>query len=697
MTLIQKLREKCNLHRQHVKQGESSYQGKHGQCEDGNDYEKHVQRVEYRHQGKHGENEEREHYKKHVHHGKGCNHNHHHHNAKVTILLYMVSVLSYSVAKFVPLPEMLQNALYLFSTVFGGYHVIQEGIGLSVSQSMLSKKFTPNTHLLMTLAAIGSIGIGEFEEAALLILIFAGAHFLEEYAENKSRQEMSALLAMKPTQARLILQDDSVALVDVKQVKMGDTLQVLNGDQIAIDGVIIEGNGYINEASINGESVPKEKSIGDEVFASTINEQGSFKMNVTKTAEDTVFAKIIQLVKQAQNNTTKTAAKIKQFEPIYVKWALIFVVVFFIGASVILGIKESSYKSLIMLVALSPCALAASAIPATLSALSNLAKRGVLLKGGSYLSDVAELKAIAFDKTGTLTKGMPVVTNTYFTQEGKQFIPLIVGMEKQANHPLAKAILRHFSHEQGQSVSVDNRIGEGLVTVVEQQEYRIGKRLLHDVISDEVEKKAKEWELSGQTVVYFSKNSQIIGLIAMMDLPSKASKRVIAYFNRRNIQTIMITGDTKTTGQSIAKQLGVKEVLANVMPEDKAKLISIKQAKIGKIAMVGDGVNDAPALVSADVGIAMGDGTDIAIDVSDAVLMHNDLSKLVYLHKIARRLNRIVWQNIVFSMLVVASLVIMNVFNISSIAFSVIGHEGSTLLVILNGLRLLIPIKNSVF
>lgn len=559
----------------------------------------------------------------------------------------------------------------------------------------------PNVHILMTLAAFGAAIIGKFEEGALLIIIFAAAHFLEEYAEGRSKREITNLLKMNPTEARLVQADGSVKIVDVAELKIGDTLKVLNGDQIATDGVILSGNTSIDESSINGESMPKEKRVGDEVFGSTINGNGTFTMKVTKDSKDTVFAKILTLVNQSQSNMSKTATKIQQLEPYYVTTVLILVPIFIImGPSVFQWTwEESFYRGMVFLISASPCALAASAVPATLSGISNLAKRGVLFKGGSYLANLATIKAVAFDKTGTLTKGKPVVTDTYFTleeqnQTEQEIIDILVAMEKTANHPLANAMLEKFTAQQPITLTVDNVIGQGLVATYQGAQYQIGKPELFQTTNDQLIQHSLRYAKEGKTVVYMAKNSKVIGLIAMMDVPNEQAKPVIQYLKSQGIHTTMITGDAAVTGKAVGQQIGIDEVIGNVLPENKAAIIKEQQEAYGSIAMLGDGVNDAPALVTADIGVAMGDGTDIAIDVADAVLMQNDLTKFSYAHKVSKRLDRVVWQNIIFSMLIVVLLITLNVLGKMDITIGVIAHEGSTLLVILNGLRLLLPLKN---
>lgn len=633
-------------------------------------------------------------------HENGGGHNHSHGDSKSAVILFFAGLTAFIVALFLTDSSLLQTILFISAMLLSGYHIMLEGITDTIEATKRKRKFSPNVHILMTVAAIGATIIGNYEEGALLIIIFAAAHFMEEYAEGRSKREITNLLKMNPTEARLIEADGSVKVVDVSVLKIGDKLQVLNGDQIATDGVILSGVTSIDESSINGESIPREKTIGDEVFGSTINGNGTFTMEVTKDSSDTLFAKILQLVNQSQSNLSKTATKIQKIEPYYVTAVLIIVPIFILlGPSIFSWTwNESFYRGMVFLISASPCALAASAVPATLSGISNLAKRGVLFKGGSYLANLAGIKAVAFDKTGTLTKGKPSVTDFYFDEideatTEQNYIDLIVAMEKTANHPLANAILGKFEAKGSIELEVENEIGKGLVAQYNGAVYQIGKPTVFKNVSLKIENHNEQYSKDGKTVVYFAKDNQVIGLIAMMDVPNANAIEVISYLKSRNIHTTMITGDSEVTGQAVGRQLGIDEVIGNVLPENKAQVIKDQQARYGTVAMLGDGVNDAPALVTADIGVAMGDGTDIAIDVADAVLMQNDLTKFSYAHKVSKRLDRVVWQNIIFSMLIVAILVTLNVLGKMDITIGVIAHEGSTLIVILNGLRLLLPSK----
>ena len=625
----------------------------------------------------------------HQHHG-------HAHAFKSAIFAYVIGLLTFFLGLFIGQASLLVNALYSLTVFLSGYHVLSEGLLETWQASYKARRFCPNTHLLMGLAALGAMAIGQFQEAALLILIFAGAHFLEDYAEAKSKKEMTSLLAMQPQEARLLAGDGTVNIVPVQDLVVGDRVQVLNGTQIPIDGRIVSGQAVINEAMINGESIPQEKSVGDRVYAATLNGNSSFVMRVTRLADQTTFAKILGLVKEAQAKQSPVATRIQRLEPVYVKGALLFTALYALVMALwaSLSLHELAYRTLVMLIALSPCALAASAIPATLSALSNLAKQGVLVNAGSPLHQASELSAIAFDKTGTLTQGRPQVTDTLLSAEAEQLLAVWVSMERQANHPLAQAIVARYADLPVLDLEVSNQMGQGVYADYQGHSYQVAKPTAFEAVASGYENQRRDWESQGKTVIYLAQNQEVLGAVALMDIAKDDARQTLDYFKQVGIKTVMLTGDAKLTGQVIGQQLGIQSVQAQVMPDQKAEEIRKLMDKHQMVAMVGDGVNDAPALASASLGIAMGQGTDVAMETADVILVRNQLQSLSYLHRLAKKHDRIIWQNIGFSMLVVLALVIMNVGQVSNIALSVVGHEGSTLLVILNGLRLLVPLSS---
>jgi len=619
----------------------------------------------------------------------------------IGLLLFLFALLA-----FIPGVSFLSDKavmiLNLIALILAGYKVISEGLVETVKESIKSKRFRPNIHILMALGAIGAIIIGDYGDAALLILIFAGAYFLEEYAEAKSAKEITNLLKITPTTARLLLQDGTQQEVSVESLKVGDKVLVLNGDQIPTDGTIVSGSAAIDEAMITGESMPKEKHEGDEVFGGSINGNSTFTMVVTKNSDETVLAKILKVVSETQTNLTKTATFIKKFEPIYVTIVMLVAPLFYLFGYYVLGWNEvisangmtlALKRTIILFIGASPCALAVSDIPASLSALSLLARRGVLFKGASSLVLFADVEAVAFDKTGTLTEGKPSVTDVNIppgvsaeeAEEGKVFL---VSMEKKSNHPLATAIVSHFTPIKTVDLEVEHKIGSGLRAMYDGNEYLVGKPALFN-LPERCANRAKELAVQGKTVVFIAKNGKPILLVALLDMIKCCAYDGLEYFRKQEINTVMITGDNELTAKAIGKELGITRIYANVLPEQKLDIVKELKKEYGGVAMVGDGINDAPALVEATIGIAMGDGTDVAIDVADGVLVNNDFQKLSLMHAISRKLKRIVIQNIVLALSVVLLLIALNFVVTLPMGLAVAIHEGSTILVILNGLRLL--------
>nr|DAQ70180.1 MAG TPA: hypothetical protein [Caudoviricetes sp.] len=629
------------------------------------------------------------------HHDHGYHHGHDHDDSKA-VIFYIAGLVLYIIGMVLHfMGNGFANILFILTLFLSGYHVTMEGIEDTIEKTKKKGKFQPNVHILMTLAAVGAVLIGNAEEGALLILIFAGAHFLEEYVEEKSRKSLTALLQMNPTQARLIQENGEVVVVEVASLKVGDTLEVLHGDQVPIDGVITKGLTSIDEATITGESMPRSKGEGDEVFASTVNLSSRIEMKVTAASTDTVFAKIMKVVENAQHSMNKQATFIQKIEPIYVNIVLIIWPIFLLFGYFLMGwdLNTTLYRGMVYLIGVSPCALAASAVPATLAAMSRLSKMGILAKGGAAISQLQDLRVISFDKTGTLTKGTPELTDYWF--EDETMIPAVVAMEKQSTHPLAQAVVQKFSDWTvlDEEIEVEVLVGQGVRSVVGGEQIHIIKPLDTVDCTQEVSNRLQEWASEGKTVVTVVKDNRIVGLMAFMDLPNEASKAVLDYFKSELVHTTMITGDSRETAEMIGMKLGVQEVVANVLPEEKLEKIQSQKERYGLTAMVGDGVNDAPALATADIGIAMGNGTDIAIETSDIVIMKNDLHKLVLAHKISKKLHRVILENMIFAMSVVVMLLILNFFGLTNIGWGVVLHEGSTILVLLNGLRLLAPIE----
>ncbi|MFR0368025.1 heavy metal translocating P-type ATPase [Candidatus Phytoplasma palmae] len=623
---------------------------------------------------------------------------------------------------FLPLEFFLDKNDYYFLRFFitliilslTGYHVISEGFIETFKNTKKNNNFTPNIHVLMALGALGSVFfLQEFNEAILLIIIFSGANILEEKIELKSQQEIKNLLKKAPTKARLLNSKENnfeFEIIDAKQLKIGDKVLVLNGDQIPSDGIVVSGFSSVDESNITGESVPAEKKIGDKVFGSNINLENTLVIEITEIIEKNVYSQIIRLSQNIKKKISKKAILIKTLEPLYIKFiffvTFVFWIMSFINYLFELNIaywefKNIFYKSVIFITVSSPCALAAADIPATLSAISNLAKKGILLKSGKTLDIFSNIDVIAFDKTGTLTKGELEVKEIVFSSEldsnqEKKYLEILLGMEQKSNHPLAFALQKYFKKNMKLNFFGDfeivNLLGVGIeATDNNNNRYKIAKYNVFDQCKCDVkiQQKTNEFLKKGYTVIYFSHNEKVLILISFFDFLRKESKDIIKYFNQNNIKTVMLTGDNESVSQNISKKLNLTFFVSNCLPEDKVQCIkNINKNNNNIVAMVGDGINDAPVLAHSDVAIALKEGSDVTIDLADIVLMKNDLRKIIYTHKLSLKLNDIVWQNIIFAVIVIIILAIMNFFVSMKLPFVVIAHEASTILVILNCLRL---------
>ena len=582
--------------------------------------------------------------------------------------------------------------LFLLAFFIGGYAKAKEGIEASIYKKEL------NVELLMILAAIGSSIIGYWVEGAILIFIFALSGALETYTMNKSQREISALMKLQPEEAWLMDDSGQSKRVLVKDLHVGDILYVKPGERIPVDSMVITGHSNVDEAAISGESDPVTKQTGSHLFAGTVNMNGSLTIEMTKPNSESLFQKIIDLVQSAQSEKSPSQQFIERFESRYVKIVLITVAIMLFLPHFLFGWDWTTtfYRAMVLLVVASPCALVASVMPATLSAISNGARSGILFKGGVHLENVGDMKAIALDKTGTLTKGKPEVTD-FFVTDGyveSEVLSLLASIETQSNHPLAQSIVQ-YSKLQGinikQSIEIEDIAGWGIKATIDGIEWKVGKPKF---VGEEKAKLfnngiAQSLEDEGKTVIFIANENEIVAVAALKDTVREESKVAIEELKKLGITTIMLTGDNERTAKAIAEEAGVDAYFAECLPETKVNHLKGFLEKYGIVGMVGDGINDAPALATATTGIAMGGGTDVALETADVVLMKNDLSRIAFAIRLSRKMNRIVKQNIIFSIAVIVLLIISNFFQLINLPLGVLGHEGSTILVILNGLRLL--------
>ncbi|MFQ3543963.1 heavy metal translocating P-type ATPase [Halobacillus rhizosphaerae] len=581
--------------------------------------------------------------------------------------------------------------LYLSAFVIGGFAKAKEGI----EETVYAKEL--NVEMLMILAAIGSAAIGYWTEGAILIFIFALSGALETYTMNRSQKEISSLMNLQPEEALKIL-DNDYKLVSVQDLQIGDRVLIKPGERVPSDGKIVKGQTSIDESAITGESVPVSKETNEEVYAGTVNINGSITVEITKTSDDTLFQKIIQMVQSAQSEKSPSQLFIERFESTYVKVVLLVVAIMLFLPHFLFGWSwmDTIYRAMILLVVASPCALVASIMPATLSAITNGARNGVLFKGGVHLENLGHLNAIAFDKTGTLTNGKPEVTDFIAAEDEdvSQVLPITAAIEQESNHPLAQAIVNYTAENKRKRIEIHNMqdiSGKGVTASVHGEQWKIGKA---DFVGKEASRSfqqgiAQQLASEGKTVVFIKREEKIAGLIALKDTVREETKRAIQVLKKHGVYTVMLTGDNHTTAKAIAEEAGLDHFIAECMPDEKVEEVKKLKQHFNTVGMVGDGINDAPALAAANVGIAMGEGTDVALETADVVLMKNDLPRISQAIQLSNRMNKIVKQNVIFSIGIIALLIISNLLQVLDLPMGVIGHEGSTILVILNGLRLL--------
>lgn len=586
--------------------------------------------------------------------------------------------------------------LYVLAYVSGGVFSLRDGI-----VSLIEKRRI-DVDMLMVIAATAAASIGEWLEGGILLFLFSLSNALQFYAMDRTRRAITALMSARPREALVRQPSGETRIVPVDDLNIGDVMIVRPGELVPSDGTIVSGNSSLNEASITGESIPVEKTVGDEVFGGTLNQNGALDVRVTKLAEDTVIAKVIRMVEEAQSEEAPTQRRIDIIEQYY---AMAVIAITILAAAIPIGLgydsSSSIYRAITLLVVASPCAIA-MAVPAPIvAAIANGARSGVLFKGGIHIENMAELKVIAFDKTGTLTEGRPSVTDIIPMSgwDQSELLALAAAVESSSEHLLAQAVLQAAASdgvEPPHAFNAQALPGKGIAAEVEgyRQVWVGNRRLVEERVGStpaEAIRLAEGLESAGKTVMFVGVEDQVIGLIAALDLLRAGAAQMIADLKAHGIQrVVMLTGDNKLAAEAIGRQAGIDEVYAALLPNEKAAHIAEMRQKYGPIAMVGDGVNDAPALAQATIGVAMGAvGTDVALETADVVLMSNDLAKINHALSLSRRTRKIIGQNLAFALGVIGVLVLFVLARGLVLAAGVVGHEGSTILVIFNSLRLL--------
>ena len=592
------------------------------------------------------------------------------------------------------LPASGATALYMAAYLAGAYELAGHTL-----PTILRGKF--DVEFLMLVAALGAAALGQWPEGTLLLFLFSIGHALEGYAMDRARKAIEALGSVTPKTAR-VRRDGQEIEINVSELRVGDQALVRPGDRIAVEGVISKGSSAVDQSPITGESVPVEKAPGDNVFAGSINGDGSLEVEVKKLAKDTTMARVIKMVEEAQTQKSPTQTFTDKFERILVPAVLVVVAIAAVAPPLLgwLPWKVAISRALSTLVGASPCALALATPSAVLAGIAQAARNGVLIKGGVHLENLGLLSAIALDKTGTITRGKPEVTDIFATEgfSEKELLRLAASVEVRSSHPLAQAVVARARQDQlelAPAGDLKNLQGRGVESEVEGKKIRIGNHKMFDEagisVAPEVKARLDKFSESGKPIMIVGVDDQVAGVLALADQIRPETPKALQALRKAGIQSlIMLTGDNARVALSIAEAAGVTEVEADLLPEDKVKKVQELLKKYGMVAMVGDGVNDAPALANATVGIAMGSGgTDVALETADVALMGDDLAKLPFAVALSRQSRAIIRQNLFISLAVIGLLIPSTLFGYTGIGLAVFFHEGSTLLVVFNALRLL--------
>ncbi len=570
------------------------------------------------------------------------------------------------------------------------------------------RRLRPDINLLVVVAAVGASAIGEWVEAATVVFLFGVAEWLEGWADRRARRAVEALLEIAPKHAT-VRRDDQFVEVPVEEVQVGDVFAVKSGMSIPLDGEVVAGASAVNQAPITGESVPVDKRQGDTVFAGAVNGEGSLEVRVTKTAGDTTLAKIIRLVKEAQEQKAPTQRFVDVFARYYTPIVTGIALLIFLVPPLLFGGDWSDwlYRACVLLIIACPCALVISTPVSIVAGLTALARRGVLVKGGAHLEAIARLDALALDKTGTITEGRPTVQGVEIVGPISEadILRLAAAIDAHSSHPLARAVVEH-AHRRGvafpRALDYQNRSGRGAQGFIDGHAYFVGNhRFTHElgVCSEDIERRLAAIETRGQSVIVVGHRPHddcaggVLGIIAVGDTVRENAVQAIRALHAAGVRKVaMLSGDNQRTAAFIAQQVGIDEVRGDLLPEEKVAAVKSLRAQHAVVGMVGDGVNDAPAMATATVGIAMGvAGTDAAIETADIALMKDDLDKIAETVRLGRRTLAIIRFNITFSLGLKLLFLALTLVGFASLWLAILADTGATLLVVANALRLLRP------
>ena len=555
-----------------------------------------------------------------------------------------------------------------------------------------------NINALMTVAVTGAFLIGQWPEAAMVMSLYAIAELIEAMSVDRARNAIKGLIALSPEQAEVRQADGTWAVVKAVDVALQAAVRIKPGERVPLDGIVTAGASAVDQAPVTGESIPVDKTVGDSVFAGTINQTAELEFRVTAAANNTTLARIIHAVEQAQSTRAPTQRFVDRFAEIYTPAVFVLAVAVAVGMPWLMGWTwlQALYKSLVLLVIACPCALVISTPVTVVSALASAARRGILIKGGTYLEQARAIKAIALDKTGTITEGKPKLL---------EFVPIGEGADKTHIATMAASLAGRSDHPVSHAIAVGLNLtgepvtefkalaGRGVQGMVNGALYVLGNhRLMEEraLCGPALEAQLKTHEQAGRTVTLLADKSAVLGLFAVADTIKASSQQAVAELNALGVFTIMLTGDNAATAKSIAAQAGISEAQGNLLPEDKLVAIQALQKQRGITAMIGDGINDAPALAQADIGFAMGGaGTDTAMEAADVVIMNDDLRRITETIQLSRQTHAVLWQNISLALGIKALFLLLALFGSATMWMAVFADLGATLLVVANGLRLL--------
>ena len=603
------------------------------------------------------------------------------------LIAAVIALLTFALSLFDYLPLLAENGLYAIAMLLGGFQWAQEGVEELVGE------FEIGIEILMLAATAGAAFLGLWEEAAFLVILYGAAEGVEEYTFARTRASIRSLLDLAPEEARLIT-DGSTQMVPARELDVGDVFRVKPGESIPTDGRVVDGRSTVDQAAVTGESTAVDKQEDDQMFAGTVNQEGVLDIEATTTFEDNTLSQMIHLVEEAQEEKGESQLFIEKFGGVYSPIVLLVAVGLMITPFVV-GLPDYwARRAIVLLIAAAPCALVMSTPIAIASGIGRAGREGVLVKGGIHLENLGKIEAIAFDKTGTLTRGTPVVTDVVaFEGTEDDVLRQAASVEQYSEHHLGEAIMEAAAErglEQTEISGFSSITGYGAQAQLMEETVYVGKPGLFERFELNVDGGAEVEDLQneGKTVVLVGTQSRIMGVIALRDEPRPEAKDVIRDLQDMGIEVLMLTGDNEQTAHAIASELGIDDIRADLKPEEKVAAVKELTTTYEAVAMVGDGINDAPALAQATVGIAMGTaGTDAAIEAADIALMADNITKVTYALTLGKRAQRISRENIVFSLLVLAALIPAALLGVIGIAIAVVAHEGSELLAIGNGLR----------